>query len=68
MNPDKYILMKSLLSRIGEVAKSSKEDSDQSGGLYVYLDVNSYIPPELLSHLLSILRSTITQSSKPVVP
>lgn len=67
MNPDKYILMKSLLSRIGDVVKSSKENTNHSGGLFVYLDVNSYIAPELLSHLLSILRSTIVQSPKPVL-
>ena len=59
--------MKSLLSRVAEVAKNSNTNSDQ-GGLYVYIDVNSYIPPELLSHLLSVVRSQLAQASKPVFP
>lgn len=51
-NPDKYILLKSVLSRLATIADSEKEQA-----LYVYLDVTAYIHPALFSNILQILRS-----------
>lgn len=54
INEHKYILFRSLLSHFN------------STGLYIYLDVNTYVPPALFSRLLSILRVSAGSSPDPV--
>lgn len=56
INEHKYILLRSLLSHFN------------ASGLYVYLDVNAYVPPALFSRLLSILRVSVASSPEPVFP
>ena len=56
INDHKYILFRSLLSHFNTT------------GLYIYLDVNSYVPPALFSRLLSILRVSAGSSPEPVFP
>lgn len=55
INEHKYILFRSLLSHFN------------STGLYIYLDVNTYVPPALFSRLLSILRVSAGSSPDPVI-
>ena len=59
-NSNKYILLKSVLTRLQSL---EKEDS----ALFVYLDVNSYVPPALLTHVLSIIRASAPISVTPFI-
>ena len=59
-NSNKYILLKSVLTRLQSL---EKEDS----ALFVYLDVNSYVPPALLTHVLSIIRASALISATPFI-
>ena len=59
-NSNKYILLKSVLTRLQSL---EKEDS----ALFVYLDVNSYVPPALLTHVLSIIRASAPISATPFI-
>ena len=51
VNENKYILLKSVLSSL------QKLTADNEDTLYVYIDVNAYVPPPLLNNLLSLLRT-----------
>lgn len=59
-NSNKYILLKSVLTRLQSL---EKEDS----ALFVYLDVNSYVPPALLTHVLGIIRASAPISATPFI-
>ena len=59
-NSNKYILLKSVLIRLQSL---EKEDS----ALFVYLDVNSYVPPALLTHVLGIIRASAPISATPFI-
>ena len=59
-NSNKYILLKSVLTRLQSL---EKEDS----ALFVYLDVNSYVPPALLTHVLNIIRASAPISATPFI-
>ena len=59
-NSNKYILLKSVLTRLQSL---EKDDS----ALFVYLDVNSYVPPALLTHVLNIIRASAPISATPFI-
>lgn len=49
-----------MLTRLQDL---EKEDS----ALFVYLDVNSYVPPALLTHVLSIIRASAPTPATPFI-
>ena len=53
VNTNRYILLKSILSNVQKVPSVRKNEA-----LFVWVDVNCYFPPTLLSHFISVLRST----------
>lgn len=58
-NANKYILFKSILSHIKTVPTERKNEA-----IFVWMDVNCYIPPTLLAHFIWLLRSTPYSPSK----
>lgn len=58
-NANKYILFKSILSHIKTIPTERKNEA-----VFVWMDVNCYIPPTLLAHLIQLLRSTPYSPSK----
>ena len=59
-NNNKYILLKSILTRLQSL---NKEDNT----LFVYLDVNAYVPPALLSNVLTIIRASTPNPEAPLI-
>ena len=58
VNENKYILLKSVLSSLQKLTAANADT------LFVYIDVNTFVPPPLLNNLLSLLRTKEASSSQ----
>ena len=60
LDSNKNILLGSVLNRAAAMLHQPPT------ALYIFVDVNAFVPPELLTRLLSILQTSSVVTSKPV--